>query len=205
MKNSLKIVIVGDAAIGKSCLISTHTNGYFSENYTPTAFEDYTIEALINGKQQTLYLSDTAGVSEFSAMRPLSYPDCDVFLVCYSVESMESLQHIKEKWIPEVTNELNELTDQQFRFVTFCPSTPILIVGNKKDLRSQEKPENLVPISEAEEYAKTFSSAQLIECSSKSRENIKVVFQSAIRVATDTRNRRSNKVIQSIKNLRLVF
>ncbi|KAI6186143.1 hypothetical protein M3Y98_00100600 [Aphelenchoides besseyi] len=191
MKNSLKIVIVGDAAIGKSCLISAHTNGYFSENYVPTAFEHYSIEALINGKQQTLYLSDTAGVSEFSAMRPLSYPDCDVFLVCYSVESIESLQHIKEKWIPEI------------RY--FCPSTPILIVGNKKDLRSQEKSENLVPISVAEEYAKAFSSAQLIECSSKSRENIKVVFQSAIRVATDTRNRRSNKVIQSIKNLRLVF
>lgn len=46
---------------------------------------------------------DTAGEEDFSSLRPLSYPDADVFIVCYSVDQPDSLKHIIEKWVPEVS------------------------------------------------------------------------------------------------------
>ena len=69
-----------------------------------------------------LALWDTAGQEDYDRLRPLSYPDTDVILMCFSIDSPDSLQNIPEKWVPEVKH--------------FCPNVPIVLVGNKKDLRS---------------------------------------------------------------------
>lgn len=52
--------------------------------------------------QEVLTVCDTAGEDDYNNLRPLSYPDADVFIVCYSVERPESLKSVQEKWIPEV-------------------------------------------------------------------------------------------------------
>nr|CAI5849782.1 unnamed protein product [Callosobruchus analis] len=74
------------------------------------------------GKQVELALWDTAGQEDYDRLRPLSYPDTDVILMCFSVDSPDSLENIPEKWTPEVKH--------------FCPNVPIILVGNKKDLRN---------------------------------------------------------------------
>ena len=58
-------------------------------------------------------------------LRPLSYPDSNVILMCFSIDSPDSLTNVGEKWYPEL------------RY--YCPKAPILVVGNKKDLRYNEK------------------------------------------------------------------
>ena len=91
------------------------------------------------GKSVELALWDTAGQEDYDRLRPLSYPDTDVILMCFSIDSPDSLQNIPgkfthgfyfrsltsgffiEKWVPEVRH--------------FCPKVPIVLVGNKKDLR----------------------------------------------------------------------
>uniref|UniRef100_A0A7E4UWA9 Rho-related GTP-binding protein RhoU n=1 Tax=Panagrellus redivivus TaxID=6233 RepID=A0A7E4UWA9_PANRE len=200
MKKNLKIVVVGDGSCGKTSLIVAQAGGGFTEQYTPTAFDDYAIESLVNGKPKMLTVCDTAGEEEFNSLRPLSYPDADVFIVCYSVERAESMKHIRERWIPEIRH--------------FCPNVPVLIVGNKKDIRSDigrksSRSENVEPaaveLEDAEALAREVSSLPLIECSAKQRENIRLVFDTAIRAAVAYRSRRSNKVIQSIMKLKLVF
>jgi small GTP-binding protein len=70
-----------------------------------------------------LALWDTAGQEDYDRLRPLSYPDTDVVLVCFSLDSPDSLENISEKWTPEVKH--------------FCPSVPMLLVGLKKDLRAR--------------------------------------------------------------------
>lgn len=72
--------------------------------------------------QVELALWDTAGQEDYDRLRPLSYPDTDVILMCFSVDSPDSLENIPEKWTPEVKH--------------FCPNVPIILVGNKKDLRN---------------------------------------------------------------------
>ena len=71
-----------------------------------------------------LALWDTAGQEDYDRLRPLSYPDTDVILMCFSIDSPDSLENIPEKWTPEVRH--------------FCPNVPIILVGNKKDLRNDE-------------------------------------------------------------------
>ncbi|GLD75523.1 rho-related GTP-binding protein RhoC-like protein, partial [Lates japonicus] len=80
--------------------------------------------AVTDGKQVELALWDTAGQEDYDRLRPLSYPDTDVILMCFSIDSPDSLENIPEKWTPEVKH--------------FCPNVPIILVGNKKDLRNDE-------------------------------------------------------------------
>ena len=57
---------------------------------------------MIDGKPIQLGLWDTAGQEDYDRLRPLSYPQTDVFLVCFSIISRASLENIKTKWVPEI-------------------------------------------------------------------------------------------------------
>lgn len=52
-----------------------------------------------------LALWDTAGQEDYDRLRPLSYPDTNVILMCFSVDSPDSLENIPEKWTPEVCTQ----------------------------------------------------------------------------------------------------
>lgn len=203
-RKQFKFVVVGDGACGKTSLIIAQAGGEFNEQYTPTAFDDYAIEAFINGKTKVLTVCDTAGEDDYNTLRPLSYPDADVFIVCYSVERVQSLKSVQEKWIPEIRR--------------FCPDVPILVVGNKKDIRNDrerqgrikddgnsENSRQLVNFDDAVACAKEFSSHKVIECSAKTKEGVRNVFDTAIRIAIAHRASRSSRVLNSIMKLRLVF
>ncbi|CAH8825625.1 unnamed protein product [Trichobilharzia szidati] len=120
-----KLVIVGDGACGKTCLLIVFSKDQFPEVYVPTVFENYVADIEVDGKQVELALWDTAGQEDYDRLRPLSYPDTDVILMCFSIDSTDSLDNIIEKWHPEVKH--------------FCPNVPIILVGNKQDLRNDER------------------------------------------------------------------
>lgn len=113
-----KLVIVGDGSTGKTCLLMVFSRDKFPEVYIPTVFETYVADIEVDNKQVELALWDTAGQEDYDRLRPLSYPDTDVILMCYSIDNPDSLVNIREKWTPEVKH--------------FCPSVPIVLVGNKK-------------------------------------------------------------------------
>ena len=75
----------------------------------------------VDGKHVELALWDTAGQEDYDRLRPLSYPQTDVFLVCFSVTSPASFENVREKWFPEVHHH--------------CPGVLCLIVGTQVDLR----------------------------------------------------------------------
>ena len=116
-----KLVIVGDGACGKTCLLIVFSKDQFPEIYVPTVFESYVADIEVDDRCVELALWDTAGQEEYDRLRPLSYPDTDVVLMCYSIDNPDSLENIEEKWVPEVRH--------------FCPTVPIILIGNKKDLR----------------------------------------------------------------------
>lgn len=65
--------------------------------------------------QVSLGLWDTAGQEDYDRLRPLSYPQTDVFLICYSVASPSSFENVTSKWYPEIKHH--------------CPDAPIILVG----------------------------------------------------------------------------
>ena len=120
----LKLVIVGDGGVGKSSFLITATTNHFPSNYVPTVFDNYSSNIMVDGKPFSVSLWDTAGQEDYDRLRPLSYPQTDVFVVSFDVASTTSFQNVTEKWIPEVRR--------------FGPLVPILLLATKTDLRGSK-------------------------------------------------------------------
>ncbi|XP_039113575.1 transforming protein RhoA-like [Hyaena hyaena] len=170
-----------DGACGKTCLLIVFSKDQFPEVYVATVFENYVADIEVDGKQVELALWDTAGQEDYDRLRPLSNPDTDVILMCFSIDSPDSLENIPEKWTPEVKH--------------FCPNVPIILVGNKKDLRNDEhtrrelakmKQEPVKP-EEGRDMANRIGAFGYMQCSAKTKDGVREVFEMATRAALQAR------------------
>ena len=170
---NIKVVVVGDGAVGKTSLLITHTSGKFPVDYIPTVFDNYSVNVMYEEKPVSLGLWDTAGEEDYDRLRPLSYPQTDVFIICYSIVSPASLENVISKWEPEITHH--------------CPSTPCILVGTKIDLRDDEnmlnvltsKNSEVISYSKGLEYAKRINAIEYLECSALTGKGVKTVFDRA--------------------------
>jgi len=187
-----KLVIVGDGACGKTCLLIVFSKGTFPEVYVPTVFENYVADVEVDGKHVELALWDTAGQEDYDRLRPLSYPDSHVILICFAIDSPDSLENVQEKWISEVQH--------------FCCGLPIILVGCKQDLRHDQKviqelaKTSQKPVSETEGDAvkKVIRAERYLECSAKTNEGVREVFEHATRCALMSKKSQKTKKSCSI-------
>ncbi|KAJ5713511.1 Rho GTPase Rho4 [Penicillium malachiteum] len=178
---SKKFVVVGDGGCGKTCLLISYSQGYFPEKYVPTVFENYITQTVhrSSGKTVELALWDTAGQEEYDRLRPLSYPETDLLFVCFAIDCPASLENVMDKWYPEVLH--------------FCPTTPIILVGLKSDLRNKRtciellKTQGLTPITPEQGQAVAYRmGASYVECSSKEMRGVDDVFAHAVDTVVTT-------------------
>ncbi|KAJ1563043.1 GTP-binding protein Rho1, partial [Nowakowskiella sp. JEL0078] len=135
-----KIIVVGDGFCGKTTLLIRNLKNYFDEGYVPTVFDTYVSVITLDGIKVEVALWDTAGQEGYDRLRPLSYENSDIALVCYAIDSPDSLENVPIKWVPEV--------------IQYCGSkVKYLLIGCKSDLRNDErvikelKMENLSPVT----------------------------------------------------------
>jgi len=132
---------------------------------------------MVDGKPVNLGLWDTAGQEDYDRLRPLSYPQTDVFLICFSIISPHSFDNVKSKWWPEITHH--------------CPGVPIILVGTKSDMRNDanmqsqlaQKGLRMVSVEEAQQRAREIGAVSYMECSALTQEGLKNVFDEAIRAS----------------------
>ncbi|XP_033144807.1 rac-like GTP-binding protein RHO1 isoform X1 [Brassica rapa] len=216
----VKCVTVGDGAVGKTCLLISYTSNTFPtvishahirlylntffllynnnisssrtflvsliiQDYVPTVFDNFSANVVVNGATVNLGLWDTAGQEDYNRLRPLSYRGADVFILAFSLISKASYENVSKKWIPELKH--------------YAPGVPIILVGSKLDLRDDKQffvdHPGAVPITTAqgEELRKLIDAPTYIECSSKSQENVKAVFDAAIRVVLQPPKQKKKK------------
>ena len=190
----MKVVVVGDGAVGKTCLLLSFTANSFPGDYVPTVFDNFQANmcAPKGDKIITMNLWDTAGQEDYDKLRPLSYPQTDVFMVCYSTVDPTSLRNVKRKWLPELR--------------THNPDAQIVLVGTKIDLRSDERiveklhglMEEPISWQAGEEFAREEKLAKYCECCALTQEGLKDAFCQVANVAmeereTGQRNRRRRR------------
>ena len=168
MAQSVKAVVVGDGAVGKTCMLASFTTSKFPEEYVPTVFDNSSRTMMVDGRGVLLNIWDTAGQEDYDRMRPISYPGTDVFLVCFSVDSHTSFENVKTKWIPEIRTHANKV--------------PFILVGLKTDIRgSGESGGKFVSRESGEKLTNEVRGAKYVECSAKTQEGIRQVFEEAVR------------------------
>lgn len=125
---------------------------------------------MVDKQPISLALFDTAGQPDFDRLRPLSYPQTDVFIICFALDSRASFENAKNKWYPEISH--------------YCPGVPVILAGTKADNVEERK----VFQHEAEQVRAVIGAADYIECSALTQAGLKLLFDSAIRTALARRH-----------------
>lgn len=172
--DTIKCVVVGDGAVGKTSMLISYASNRFPTDYVPTIFDNYAVNLIISGEPYVLGLFDTAGQEEYDRLRVLAYPSTNVFLICFSVTSRTSFENVREQWAPEIKH--------------YCAGVPFVLVGTQSDLRGDphtisrlaRNREKMVSEEEAQKLAKQLKAVTYVECSALTQKGLKNVFDEAI-------------------------
>lgn len=194
-----RVLFLGDMSCGKSSLVTTYCSDRFIENYTPTILHCCVSDAKVLGNDFSVALVDTPGRYDYKPIRRCTYSDIDVAILCYSTGDVESLQHIKTHWLPELSQ--------------YAPKCPFMVAENKRDIREEyedakydlEKQgqmeceeyqrvcrelEKVVPREAGPKIAKELGAQGFYSCSARYRIGTRSLLQAATTVAVKKSRKR---------------
>ncbi|KAL7269899.1 Vacuolar protein sorting-associated protein 21 [Rhizina undulata] len=173
--NSVKLVLLGEAAVGKSSLVLRFVNDDFQENKEPTIGAAFlTQKCNLPTRTIKFEIWDTAGQERFASLAPMYYRNAQSALVVYDITKSTSLTKAKH-WVAELQRQAS-------------PNIVIALVGNKLDLASPSPSESEEPEEEGEEDRRAITTAEakayaddegllFYETSAKSGDNVQAVFE----------------------------
>ncbi|XP_077536752.1 rho-related GTP-binding protein RhoG-like [Haemaphysalis longicornis] len=166
---SIKVVLVGDRRVGKTCLLYAFTSKIFLNNYRPVVLRgNETCSLVVDGVTANLRLLVSASQEyHHENLRLLSYRETDVFLLCFSISSEASFNKIETRWLPELEHH--------------CPAARCVVVATKADLRQEESADVLVTPEAGKKLSSKIKAYSYIECSAKTATNVQEVFEEAVR------------------------
>lgn len=159
-KTKVKVVVVGDRGVGKSCFIMSAVEKRSSEGLYPMMHDIRSIDCAYGGKSFCISFWDTAAGEYYDCVRPRSYDQADLIILCYSAESRYSFKSAQTTWIAELRQH--------------CPHVPIILMCTKIDLRSPPISSShdatgspsWISRKEGAELASTMGAVEYMECSS---------------------------------------
>ncbi|KAF5301582.1 hypothetical protein FQR65_LT08887 [Abscondita terminalis] len=163
-KTHIRMTVVGDGNTGKTCMLIVYKDKKYEDYYVPTVFDSYSMNIRVHGRTCTIILQDTAGQEEYDRLRSLSYPETDVFVMCFAVDSKASFRNISLKWIPEIRHHR--------------PTAKIILVATKTDLRNTKS--KCISTDEGDQLHRKIRADGYVECSSKFMWNVNRVFEEAL-------------------------
>lgn len=162
---SFKMIVIGDAGVGKSCLTTKAIKGTFEEFYSATVgFEFLTFNVKIDGKVIKLQIWDTCGQEIYRSLISSFYRNASLAMMVYAIDSKESFTHINT-WLKEVKLQSS-------------PDIKIFLIGNKADLVEKRE----VNFEEAKQYRDEHDLHYLCETSAKTGQRAQEVFIEAAKI-----------------------
>ena len=155
----IKITLLGNPGVGKTCIITKYIDDTFNENNESTIGANYSEKTIVkDNKEYQLNIWDTAGQEKFHSLGKHFYKDSYVVVFVYDVTNQESLDALKSIWYPDLQKHGEKYT-------------VLAVVGNKCDLFEKEAAD--------EEQAKAFAkeiNAFFILTSAKNGDGIEKLF-----------------------------
>ena len=162
---TVKVVLLGEAGVGKTCIISQFISGVFDPDTISsliTQFITKTLDFKDLNKSIKFEIWDTAGQERFRSLGRRFYKDAFIVLLVYDITNAESFNNIKEVWYPELEKNGEK--------------KPIIgIVGNKMKLYEEEK----VSETDARKYSESINGIFHL-VSAKTGEKIDILFKALI-------------------------
>ena len=170
----LKVILIGDASVGKTALLLKYVDGKFLENHIATIGVEYK-EKIIkhNNIDIKLQIWDTAGQEIYRSLTRNFYRNADVFLFVFDITNEESYIHIKD-WLKESEEDLGK----NFKKI---------LIGNKFDLNHKRK----VDKERMTRFAQN-NNMKCFETSAKEGNNVDIIFTEAVKLLLGNK---SNKEI----------
>ena len=170
-KALLKVIILGDSAVGKTSLMNRYVNRKFSDNYKATIGADFlTKEVTVDDRLVTLQIWDTAGQERFQSLGVAFYRGADCCVLTYDVTSIQSFRSL-ESWRDEFLIQSSPSNPDNF---------PFIVLGNKIDLSNRE-----VTSRRAQLWCHTNNNIPYFETSAKQDINVSQAFQTVAKHALD--------------------
>jgi len=161
-----KLVLLGDAAVGKTSLVDMYTHHRFKEDYKPTLGVNIVVKGLeieeINA-QIRLVLWDIAGQEKYDLSRKMFFKGVVGALLVYDTTRDDTFTNIESKWL----KDLNEYSEEELSCI---------LIGNKIDLNESR----VVSTEKGREFADRINASAFIETSAKYGENVEVAFKKLV-------------------------
>ncbi|TKJ22277.1 MAG: GTP-binding protein [Promethearchaeota archaeon Loki_b32] len=155
-----KIVIIGDAAVGKTSLINQFVEGSFQEDYKPTLGANIVRKDVnLDNARVRLIMWDLAGQEKYRVVRSMYFQGCQGALLVYDVTRYNTLESINNKWLKDYKKHVKK-------------KCAYILIGNKTDLKDQIA----VPTERGKELATKIKASDFIETSARLGENIEEAF-----------------------------
>ena len=163
-----KILLIGDAGVGKSSILLRFTDDAFEEHLASTIGVDFKVKTVqLGGKTVKLTIWDTAGQERFRTLTSSYYRGCHGIILVFDVNERSSFDNLKQ-WLDEL--ELYSTTAHSSK----------LLVGNKIDLEDRQVTEQ-----EATDFARQ-QAMMYLECSARTRVGIRQAFEEVVLKILDT-------------------
>ncbi|XP_021563515.1 mitochondrial Rho GTPase 2 [Carlito syrichta] len=159
MRRDVRILLLGEAQVGKTSLILSLVGEEFPEEVPPRA-EEITIPADVTPEKVPTHIVDYSEAEQTAEELQEEIHKAHVVCVVYDVSEEATIEKIRTKWIPLVNGR-----------TTRGPRVPIILVGNKSDLRPGSSMEAVLPIMSQFPEIET-----CVECSAKNLRNISELF-----------------------------
>ena len=157
-KHLVKILLIGESGVGKTCVLQRFNKGDFLVNHLTTIAIDFKMKIYeINGVKLKMQIWDTAGQERFNTLTANFFKAAQGIILVYSVTDANSFQAIN-KWINQIQNNSPK-------------NVKILLVGNKVDLEN----DRVISSEQGTECAKKFG-LEHMETSAFTGQNVNEVF-----------------------------